>query len=194
MAKTSLENRKKGNITKPVSIGIIAIVSLSIIMLLTGVFGGSGSPAKGANGQAAVTAGTENTADCEEISCPIGTPVEEVNPLSNQSSESPPDPSTVEQPLDPTTEQPPEYQEITMKISGRFVPNTFTVKAGQQVKWTIIGERVSGCVNEVIQKDFDIDVQISTGETKTVYFTPTKPGTYSFSCWMNMVRGTIKVI
>lgn len=86
------------------------------------------------------------------------------------------------------------YQEITMRISGGFVPKTFTVQAGKPVKWTIIGERVSRCTNEVIQRDFGIDVRITNGETKTVVFTPTKPGTYQFSCWMNMVRGQITVV
>lgn len=86
------------------------------------------------------------------------------------------------------------YQEINMKLSGGFVPNTFTVNAGQPVKWTITGERVTGCVQDVVQRDFGVNVPISNGETKVVTFTPAKPGTYTFTCGMGMVRGTIKVV
>lgn len=88
-----------------------------------------------------------------------------------------------------------EYQEITMKVmSNQFVPNKFTVQAGKPVKWTIIGEDVSGCSNEVIMGEFNIDVPIETGQTKSVFFTPTKPGKYRFSCWMGMILGEIEAV
>ncbi|MBN2517542.1 MAG: sulfite exporter TauE/SafE family protein [Candidatus Altiarchaeota archaeon] len=88
-----------------------------------------------------------------------------------------------------------EYQEMTMRIIGNdFVPNTFTVEAGKPVKWTIIGERVTGCSNEVIFPEFGIDVPVETGETKEVFFTPAKPGKYQFSCWMAMIFGEVNVV
>jgi sulfite exporter TauE/SafE/copper chaperone CopZ len=91
--------------------------------------------------------------------------------------------------------KPGEYQEITMTINGNnFVPNKFTVESGKPVKWTIIGEHVTGCSNEVIQADWAIDVPIETGETKEVFFTPEEPGNYQFSCWMAMIFGEIEVI
>jgi len=91
--------------------------------------------------------------------------------------------------------KPGEYQEITMTIDGiDFIPNSFTVVAGKPVKWTIIGKHVNGCSNEVIQADWGIDVPIETGETKEVWFTPEKPGKYSFSCWMAMIFGEINVV
>jgi sulfite exporter TauE/SafE/copper chaperone CopZ len=90
--------------------------------------------------------------------------------------------------------QPGEYQEITMTIDGNdFVPNRFTVEAGKPVKWTIVGKRVTGCSNEIIQADWEIDVPIETGETKSVFFLPEEKGTYTFSCWMAMLFGEIEV-
>lgn len=87
------------------------------------------------------------------------------------------------------------YQEITMTIRGNeFVPNKFTVEAGKPVKWTIIGESVTGCSNEVIAPDFGVDVKVDTGETKTVIFTPTEKGRFQFSCWMVMILGEIEVV
>ncbi len=72
--------------------------------------------------------------------------------------------------------------------------NTFTVEAGKPVKWTIIGDHVTGCSNEIIQADFGIDVPLETGEVKSVFFTPEKKGKYTFSCWMEMLFGEINVV
>jgi len=94
-----------------------------------------------------------------------------------------------------TVENTTEYQEITMRVIGNeFMPNKFTVEAGKPVRWTIIGERVTGCSNEVIMSEFGIDVKIETGETKSVVFTPDEPGKYQFSCWMAMIFGEIEVV
>lgn len=86
-------------------------------------------------------------------------------------------------------------QIIKMSASARgYSPNSFTVRVGVPVVWEITNAGVSGCTGAIIAEDFfpgqvKIDQNVVTKE-----FTPTKTGTYQFSCWMRMVYGSIKVV
>ncbi|MDR1481610.1 MAG: sulfite exporter TauE/SafE family protein [Synergistaceae bacterium] len=86
-------------------------------------------------------------------------------------------------------------QEVATSLTkyGRYSP--ITVKAGVPVKWTIHADRgtVNGCNNEIIIPAFGIQRKLSVGDT-LVEFTPTKPGKYTYSCWMGMIRSTITVV
>jgi uncharacterized protein len=80
--------------------------------------------------------------------------------------------------------------------SSGYTPNTFTVKAGQKVRWEITDQGASGCTNAVISRSlFDGPINLVQGTTSVKEFTaPTTPGTYRFSCWMGMISGTIEVV
>ncbi len=52
---------------------------------------------------------------------------------------------------------------------------------------------LTGCNNEIIMKDFNIDKKLEIG-TNEIEFTPQKEGEYIYSCWMNMIKNKIKVI
>lgn len=52
---------------------------------------------------------------------------------------------------------------------------------------------LTGCNNEIIMKDFNIDKKLEIG-TNEIEFTPQKKGEYIYSCWMNMIKNKIKVI
>jgi sulfite exporter TauE/SafE len=87
-------------------------------------------------------------------------------------------------------------QIISMDASAAgYEPNTFTVRVGTPVRWEITDTGTSGCTNAVIARDlFDGQIQLTPGTTSVKEFTPTKEGTYKFSCWMGMVTGTIEVV
>ena len=80
--------------------------------------------------------------------------------------------------------------------STGYTPNTFTVKAGQPIRWEITDRGTSGCTNAVISRTlFDGPINLVPGTTSVKEFTaPTTPGTYRFSCWMGMISGTIVVV
>ena len=86
-------------------------------------------------------------------------------------------------------------QEITTSISkyGRYSP--ITVKAGVPVKWTIHADpgTVNGCNNAIIIPSFNVQQKLKVGDT-VIEFTPTKPRTFRYSCWMGMIRSTITVV
>lgn len=52
---------------------------------------------------------------------------------------------------------------------------------------------LTGCNNEIVMNDFDISKKLEVGDN-IIEFTPTEEGTYTYTCWMNMIKNNIKVI
>jgi hypothetical protein len=77
--------------------------------------------------------------------------------------------------------------------SGRYPP--ITVQAGIPVKWTIDAPQgsINGCNNYMIIPEYNIEHRFTTG-ANVVEFTPTKTGTFRYSCWMGMIRSSITVV
>jgi plastocyanin len=76
-----------------------------------------------------------------------------------------------------------------------YKPNQLTVQAGVPVRWEITDTGTNGCAGAIIARNFFSDVvQLTPGTTTTKEFTPTKVGTYKFSCTMGMYTGVIKVV
>lgn len=77
--------------------------------------------------------------------------------------------------------------------SGRYP--AITVKEGMPVKWIIDAPKrsINGCNNRIFIPEYDIEYQFKTGEN-IIEFTPSKTGTFSYSCWMGMIRSRIKVV
>lgn len=75
-----------------------------------------------------------------------------------------------------------------------YSPSTFTVRAGQPVRWEIDGSGYAGGCRSVFQVPaFKIQKAMVSG-INIVEFTPDKPGKYSFSCSMGMYNGNFTVI
>ncbi|HAH63519.1 MAG TPA: heavy metal transporter [Treponema sp.] len=77
--------------------------------------------------------------------------------------------------------------------SGRYP--SITVQQGIPVKWTIDAPpgSINGCNNRMIIPEYNIEYQFKTGDN-TITFTPDKMGTFRYSCWMGMIRSSIKVV
>ncbi|MCD7981428.1 MAG: sulfite exporter TauE/SafE family protein [Clostridiales bacterium] len=69
------------------------------------------------------------------------------------------------------------------------------VVAGIPVIWTIdVDENnLNGCNNEIVLSAFDQQVKLIAGEV-VIEFTPEEEGTYTYSCWMGMLKNTITVV
>lgn len=70
-----------------------------------------------------------------------------------------------------------------------------TVQEGIPVKWTIKVEQgsLTGCNRAILIPEYEIQKTLEIGEN-VIEFTPTKAGTYSYSCWMGMLRSSITVL
>lgn len=52
---------------------------------------------------------------------------------------------------------------------------------------------LTGCNDELSIKELKITKRLEVGDN-IIEFTPTKTGTYTYSCWMDMIRNNIKII
>jgi sulfite exporter TauE/SafE/copper chaperone CopZ len=86
-----------------------------------------------------------------------------------------------------------DYQVIDMEVTRYgWSPDTFTLRNGVPVKWNIDVKELTGCNNEIIVRDYGIDVKLEKG-MNVVEFTPDEVGTVRWSCWMGMIPGTFIV-
>jgi sulfite exporter TauE/SafE/plastocyanin domain-containing protein/copper chaperone CopZ len=77
--------------------------------------------------------------------------------------------------------------------SGRYEP--VTVYAGIPVKWTLTAPQgsLNGCNNRIVIPAYKLEVALRTGDN-LIEFTPLEAGTIPFSCWMGMIRSSIRAI
>lgn len=87
-----------------------------------------------------------------------------------------------------------DYQKVQINLSyGSY--DDIVVQKGKKVRLIInVQEKyLTGCNNVVMINEFNIKQELKVGEN-VIEFTPDKVGTYSMSCWMNMITNNIKVI
>lgn len=83
---------------------------------------------------------------------------------------------------------------IEMHVKGRtFSPATLYAKAGEEVTWHIVGERVSPCANRIIIPSLNISLPVKNGLNTITFKMPDNPGPLQFSCWMGMEKGVFLV-
>lgn len=84
-----------------------------------------------------------------------------------------------------------DVQRITVDTSsGSYNPNVIKLKAGVPAEITF--GQAGGCLAQVVSEDLGFNEDLTTGD-KTVKLPALTPGTYGFSCGMQMVFGTIVV-
>ncbi|MDR2649800.1 MAG: sulfite exporter TauE/SafE family protein [Clostridiales bacterium] len=70
-----------------------------------------------------------------------------------------------------------------------------TVQQGIPVKWTIDAPQgsINGCNRSVYIPEYGIEHTFTQGEN-SIEFMPEKAGSFPYSCWMGMIRGSITVV
>ena len=63
------------------------------------------------------------------------------------------------------------YQVINMEVTRYgWSPDIFTLQEGVPVKWNIDVKELTGCNNEIIVRDYDLDIKLKKGMTATVSY------------------------
>lgn len=85
-------------------------------------------------------------------------------------------------------------QNLSSTLTGRGYPD-ITVKKGVPVVWNLQADasKINGCNRTLLISDFNLQVDLKAGDN-IIKFTPTESGTLTYSCWMGMQTGTIKVV
>jgi len=84
-----------------------------------------------------------------------------------------------------------DVQQISLGFNRGYYPNTIKVKANQPVEITL-DSSVNGCYRSLLIRDLGVS-GTSRSPSDKIKFTPTKKGTFTYSCGMGMARGTIIV-
>lgn len=80
-------------------------------------------------------------------------------------------------------------QEIEVVVAGGYTPATVRVKSGQPVRLVFDRQDTSACSEEIVLPDFGIKRFLPAHERTVIDVTPERPGTYDFTCGMNMLHG-----
>jgi PBP1b-binding outer membrane lipoprotein LpoB len=149
---------------------VITGVLISIIM----------SGCIGLNGK---TQSVQENTDVQEVAAPVET----------QSVKEMPEVQVVNSTESIPAQKMPEVQVINMSVDEKgWTPNSFILQKGVKVEWVINVKKLTNCNNEIIVKDYGLDIKLKNGEN-IVEFTPDKEGTVKWSCWMGMIPGTFIV-
>ncbi len=84
-------------------------------------------------------------------------------------------------------------REIKVKVKFGYAPEVIRVKAGEKVRLLFHREEDSKCTEEVVFPDFNIRKNLPAFRTTAIDITPKKKGSFTFSCGMDMLHGTLVV-
>jgi plastocyanin domain-containing protein len=84
-------------------------------------------------------------------------------------------------------------QEINVTVKGGYSPDVIVVRKGSPVRLNFYRDETASCSEKVIFGDFGIARDLPPFKTTAIDFTPEKEGEFTFTCGMNMLRGTLIV-
>jgi plastocyanin domain-containing protein len=87
-----------------------------------------------------------------------------------------------------------DIQELEIAVDGGYQPSQIVVQAGQPVRLNFLRKDPNRCLDQVLIPDFQIARALPLNQSTVVEFTPEQPGSYPFTCGMNMFRGVIEVV
>jgi plastocyanin domain-containing protein len=80
---------------------------------------------------------------------------------------------------------------VTVVVDGGYVPSVVEAPVGKRLRIVFDRRDTSSCSEEVVFPDFGIRRFLPAGEKTAVEITPDRPGRFSFTCGMGMLRGTV---
>ena len=82
-------------------------------------------------------------------------------------------------------------QEILIAVRGGYDPGSIRVRAGRPVRLVFDRQEDASCSEEVVFPDFGVRKFLTPFARTAIEITPARPGTYEFTCGMNMLRGRL---
>ncbi|HEV2762336.1 MAG TPA: cupredoxin domain-containing protein [Pyrinomonadaceae bacterium] len=84
-------------------------------------------------------------------------------------------------------------QEVDIKVKGGYSPDVIVVKQGSPVRLNFYRDETNACSEEVVFADFRVARRLPAFKTTSVELTPDRPGEFTFTCGMSMMRGKLVV-
>lgn len=86
-----------------------------------------------------------------------------------------------------------EVQEVTITVQGGYQPSEVVLKRGVPARLRFVRKDSGGCADELRIPDFGVQQPLPGLKETVVSFVPDKVGTFSFTCGMQMMKGTLVV-
>ena len=84
-------------------------------------------------------------------------------------------------------------QRVQITIRGGYNPSVVQVRQGIAVEIEFDRQETGDCSSRVVFPDLQLSAALPAHQRTTVRFTPQQPGSFGFSCGMNMIHGTLVV-
>ena len=84
-------------------------------------------------------------------------------------------------------------QQVRITVKGGYSPDTVVVRQGRPVRLDFYRDETASCSETVVFGDFGIARDLPPFKTTSVEFTPDRPGEFTWTCGMNMLRGKLVV-
>jgi len=83
--------------------------------------------------------------------------------------------------------------DLHVHVRGGYSPDVLHAPAGEPVRISFFRDETAACSERVVFPDFGKSAMLPRGEFVTVELPPAEPGSYEFTCAMNMLHGTLIV-
>jgi len=84
-------------------------------------------------------------------------------------------------------------QEVKVIVKGGHSPDVIVVKRGIPVRINFYRDETAECSDTIVFGDFKIRKPLPAFKTTPIEVAPEKPGEYTFTCGMGMIRGKLIV-
>ena len=84
-------------------------------------------------------------------------------------------------------------QEVKITVKGGYSPDVVRVKQGRPVRLDFYRDETASCSEQLVFGDFGIARDLPAFRSTAVEFTPDRPGEFTWTCGMNMLRGKLVV-
>ena len=84
-------------------------------------------------------------------------------------------------------------QEIDITVRGGYTPDRVVVRAGSPVRLNFYRDETDSCSESVVFADFQVARQLPAYKKTAIEFTPERPGEFTWTCGMSMMRGKLVV-
>jgi plastocyanin domain-containing protein len=89
--------------------------------------------------------------------------------------------------------EPAGIQEINVMVKGGYSPDVIVVKRRIPVRINFYRDETDDCSDTIVFGDFKVRKPLPAFKTTPIEFTPEKPGEYTFTCGMGMLKGKLIV-
>lgn len=84
-------------------------------------------------------------------------------------------------------------QEVSVTVKGGYSPDVIVAREGVPLRLNFYRDETGACSEQVVFGDFGVSRDLPAFKTTAVEFTPGKPGEFTFTCGMGMLRGKLVV-